>query len=212
MNDAFEKRVRPAAIAGWWVAPIILSLVVGPAHARAQPPGKLGLYVVPTPLKSYRLLAMSMDEEGYIWAGSVHKAIHRYDPKTGQVETVPLPCQATASACLCAGKKVYVLGQTYPKLIVYDRTTTKFSEIAYPSPKPDVWYGTEAIDGRHLYLFDRGSAGVVKWDTQTEKGVAIPWPYKAPLPASGHYEPADQALWCRVWDFGGGKYQPLGLA
>ena len=35
---------------------------------------------------------------------------------------------------------------------------------------------------------------------------------KGGFPASGHYEPADKALWCRAWDFAGGKYEPLGVA
>jgi hypothetical protein len=186
-------------------------LVVGLAHAGEQPYRKLDLHIVPTPIKSYRLLAMSMDDDGFIWAGAIHKVVHRYDPRTGKVENVPMPFLATASACLCTGKKVYILGQTYPKLIVYDRTTKKFSEVAYPSAKPNVWYGTEGIDGRHLYLFDRGSAGVIKWDTQTDAGKVIPWPYKAPFPSSGRFEPGDKAIWCNVWE-AGGQYRPLGIA
>jgi hypothetical protein len=75
-----------------------------------------------------------------------------------------------------------------------------------------VWYGTEAPDGRHLYLFDRGSAGVIKWDTKTGSGKAIPYPYKTPVPSGGRYEPRDKALWCHVWDFAGGQYRPVGIA
>lgn len=163
-------------------------------------------------MKSYRLLAMDRDEDGYVWAGSVHHSIHRYDPRTGEIKTVALPAKATASACICAGGKVYVLGQAHPKLIVYDRKAGTFAEKAYPSEKPDVWYGTGPVGGRHLYLFDRGGAGVIKWDTTTDAGKALRWPYKTPFPASGQYDAADDALWCRVWDFGGGKYVPLGLA
>ncbi len=175
-------------------------------------PKPIRLHVVPTPIKSYRLLAMSRDDEGFIWAGSIHQAIHRYDPRTGQVQTVQLPVKATASACICVGKKVYILGQSYPRLLIYDRTAKKFHEKNYPSAKPDVWYGTEAIGGRCIYLFDRGGAGVIKWDTRTDTGKALRYPYQTPLPSSGHYEPSDKALWCRVGDFSGGKYVPLGLA
>src|SRR5262249_17821355 len=92
------------------------------------------------------------------------------------------------------------------------RTSKKFTEVAYPSAKADVWYGTEAIDGRHLFLFDRGGAGVIKWDSQTDTGKVIPWPYKTPFPGGGRYEPRDKALWCHVWDFTGGKYKPPGIA
>ena len=124
--------------------------------------GKLNLHVVPTPIKSYRLLSMSMDDDGFIWAGAIHKVVHRYDPRTGRVDDFAMPYPATASACICVGTKVYILGQTYPKLIILDRTTKKFSEVAYPGVTPNVWYGTEAIDGRHIFLFDRGGAGVIK--------------------------------------------------
>jgi hypothetical protein len=169
------------------------------------------LHVVPTPIKSYRLLAMSMDEDGCIWAGAIHQVVHRYDPRTGKVEDVPLPFRATASACICVGKKVYILGQRYPRLIVYDRARKAFREAAYPSAGPDVWYGTEAVDGRHIFLFDRCGAGLIKWDTQVDSGKAIPWPYRAPFPSSGRYQPRDNAVWCHVWE-AGGQYRPLGIA
>jgi streptogramin lyase len=194
------------------LATLVLGMwLLGPL-AGEEPPPKLELQVVPTPVKSYRLLAMSRDSDGFLWAGSIHQAIHRYDPRTGNVETVPLPVKATASSCLCVGQKVYILGQSYSRLIVYDRSTKEFKQFEYPSQKPNVWYGTEAVDGRYLYLFDRGSAGVIKWDTQTDTGKAIAWPYKTPLPGGGHYEPGDKALWCKVWDNAGGQYVPVGLA
>jgi hypothetical protein len=87
-----------------------------------------------------------------------------------------------------------------------------FSEHGYPSERPDVWFGTQAVDGRHFYLFDRGSAGVIQWDTQSDTGTVIRWPYDAPLPSGGRIEPRDNALWCYVWDFTGGKYTPVGIA
>src|SRR5690606_42161382 len=40
----------------------------------------LELTAVPVPLNSYRLLAMTRDEDGFIWTGSIHRTIHRYDP------------------------------------------------------------------------------------------------------------------------------------
>lgn len=184
--------------------------LVCPTLRAADPVPKLTLHVVPIPVKSYRLLAMDRDADGFVWAGSIHHAIHRYDPASGEVKTVDLPAKATASACICVGEKVYVLGQSHPKLVVYDRTAGTFAEKAYPSEKPDVWYGTGPV-GRHLYLFDRAGAGVIKWDTMTDTGKAVPWPYKTPFPSSGQFE-ADGALWCRVWDVADGKYVPLGLA
>ena len=128
-------------------------LLAVPVVSPANPPRKLDLHVVPTPVKSYRLLAMDRDEDGFVWAGSIHH------PGTGEVKTVPLPAKATASACICAGGKVYVLGQSHPKLIVYDRKAGTFAEKAYPSEKPDVWYGTGPVGGRFLFLFDRGGVG-----------------------------------------------------
>ena len=184
--------------------------------ALAAPPrgrgADLALHVVPTPITSYRLLMMSRDDDGYVWAGSIHNAIHRYDPRAGRVETVSLPYKAVACACLCAGTKVYVLGQTYPRLIIYDRAAKTFAEKPYPSAKPDVWYGTELINGRSLYFFDKGSAGVIKWDTASDTGRAVPYPFKKPVPGGGHFEPRDGAIYGRSWERAGGKDVFHGLA
>jgi hypothetical protein len=177
----------------------------------AAEPERLELHVVPVPVRSYRLLTMSMDGDGFIWAGSIHRTIHRYDPRTGAVESIPLPYDAAASSCVCVGRKVYVLGQAYPRLIVYDRAAKKFTEVAYPSPNPDVWYGTEAVDGRHLFLFDRRN-GVIQWDTERDTGEILPYPYRGPVPLGGRYEPRDNAVWCQSFDLAGGQYVPLGMA
>jgi sugar lactone lactonase YvrE len=120
------------------------------------------LHIVTTTIRSYRLLMMTRDDEGYVWAGAIHRVFHRYDPRTGAVRTIRLPYDATACACLAVGDKVYILGQTYPRLIIYDRKTEKFAKAEYPSKRPDVWYGAVAPDRRHLYLFDQGSTGVIK--------------------------------------------------
>ena len=170
------------------------------------------LHTVPIPAKSPRLLGMSMDEDGFIWLGSTHRLIYRYDPRTAATAEIRLPFDSSTSQCLCAGGKVYLLGQSYPKLMIYERATGRFREAAYPSPKPDVWYGTEAIEGRYLYLFDRGAAGVIKWDTRTDTGVVIPYPYETLLPSGGRYVAADGAIWCIVWDYSRGLYEPIGIA
>ncbi len=95
--------------------------------------------------------------------------------------------------------------------MIFDRAAKKFNEAALPTAKPDVWYGTEVIDG-NLYLFDRGSAGVIRWDTATDTGKSIPYPYATPMPFGGRYVAKDGAIWCGVWDFTGGQYVPLGVA
>lgn len=167
----------------------LAALFAAPAMPAADPPSrKLDLHVVPTAVQSYRLLAMDRDKYGFIWAGSVHHAVRRYDPRMGEVKTVALPAKATASACICVGQKVYVLGQSHPKLIVYDRNAGTFTEKAYPSEKPDVWCGTAQVSGCNLYLFDRGGAGVLRWDTETDTGKALPWP-----PSVGHRPPRPPA-------------------
>jgi hypothetical protein len=193
--------------------PIFLALAllaVAPSAGAEHPP--LPLHVVTTSIKSYRLLAMSMDDDGFIWCGSIHRVVHRYDPRTGDVETIKMPYDSSASSCICVGKKVYILGQSYPKLIVYDRPAAAFSEFTYPSPKPDVWYGVGPIQGHFLYLFDRGAAGVIRWDTESDSGIVIPYPYPGALPSAGHYEAADHAIWCKLWDYSTGQYVPQGIA
>jgi hypothetical protein len=186
--------------------------MVSVATAALAPAAPVELHVVPLPVKSPRLLGMSMDNDGCIWLGSTHRVIYRYDPRTAAVEEIKLPYDSSTSQAICVRDKVYLLGQSYPRLITYDRAKKTFSEVAYPSPRPDVWYGTEVVGWRYLYLFDRGSAGVIKWDTTGDTGKVIAWPYKTPLPSDGRYVAADGAVWCSVWDFTGGQYQPVGIA
>ena len=176
----------------------ICLLVAMPSAATAGE--KLELTAVPVPVRSYRLLSMTMDDDGYIWAGSTHQVIHRYDPRTADVKNVPLPYQATAASCVCVGDKVYVLGQQYAKLIIYHRKTGKFQQVDYPSPNPNVWYATPLVDGRHLYFFDRGRVGLIKWDTLTDTGKPISYPYKPAIVGDGlyggvRYQPRDNALY-----------------
>jgi hypothetical protein len=155
---------------------------------------------------------MSMDEDGFIWFGSTHCKLYRYDPRTGSADEIQIPFDSSTSQALCVRNKVYLLGQSYPKLMIYDRAAKTFDEVAFPTAKPDVWYGTELIDGKHLYLFDRGSAGVIQWDTVTDTGKSIPYPYNTLMPLSGRYVAVDGAIWCAVWDVAGGQYIPLGIA
>lgn len=210
MNRIFTRQYRLSR-----TALVIASLLLMRTAIDCQE--RLDLHVVHLPIYSYRLLAMAMDEDGDIWFGSVHHVIHRYTPSTGEVETIPLPATTSdynfwASQCLPVGKKVYILGQAYPKLIIYDRSTKQFTEKSYPSPKPDVWYGLAHPDGRHLYFFDRGAVGLIKWDSQTDTGKTIVYPYHTPLPSFGRYEPRDKAIWCGIWDYTDGKYVPVAIA
>lgn len=182
-----------------------------------QPADRIGaallvLHTVPLPVQSPRLLGMSMDEDGFVWLGSTHRIIYRYDPRNGAVEEIRLPYDSSTSQTICVGRKVYLLGQSYPKLMIYDRAAKQFSEAALPTATPDVWYGTAAGEERHLYLFDRGTAGVIKWDVVTDTGKVIAYPYKTPMPTSGHYVASDGAVWCAIWDVAGGQYVPLGIA
>lgn len=183
---------------------LTLSLCWGRADA-------IEMHVVPVPIQSNRLLGMSSDDDGNIWCGSFLRAIHRYDPRTTQIETIPLPNSRTATACLCVGSKVYCLGQKYPKLVIYDRGNGTFREVDYPVANPEVWYGTELIDGRYLYLFERTTPAIIKWDTQTETGRAIPYPLDPPLLSGGRYVEADRALWCSVTDTQNFQYRQLGV-
>ena len=193
---------------------IALLVLTVSAFEGAKP---LKMYLVHLPVNSYRLLAMAMDEDGDIWFGSIHHVIHRYTPSTGAVETIPLPPATAdyknlwASQSLPANKKVYILSMDYPRLMIYHRETKTFTEKAYPSAKPDVWYGLSHPDGRHLYLFDRGSVGIINWDTMTETGTVIPYPYKTLMPSFGQYDPRDHAVWCGIWDYAGGQYQPIAI-
>jgi hypothetical protein len=101
----------------------IVAALMGPVlpavAANPVPP----LHVVPVPVKSYRLLAMTMDADGFIWAGSIHRVVHLYDLRTATVETIKLPYDASVRNSIRVGDTVYILGQSCNRLIIYDRKT-----------------------------------------------------------------------------------------
>ena len=207
------KKIVAAGFALLGLALLCQEMVAAAQSAQAE---RLAMHVVHLPIHSYRLLAMQMDEEGNIWFGSIHHVIHRYTPSTGAVKTIPLPGTSAhynlwASQCIPVNKKVYILGESYPKLIIYNPLTNQFTEKDYPSPKPDVWYAMAHPDHRHLYLFDRGGVGIIKWDSETDTGKTIPYPYQTPLPSFGTYRPGDQSIWCGIWDYTRGQYAPVGI-
>jgi streptogramin lyase len=199
---------------GMFRATAIVAILVSLSAGAEQRPR---MYVVHLPIHSYRLLAMSMDDNGDIWFGSIHHVVHRYNPRTGAVDTIPLPKTTDnykfwASQSLPLNNKVYFLGEAYPNLLIYDPVKKTFTEKPYPSPKPDVWYGIASPDKRHLYLFDRGGVGLIKWDTQTETGTPIPYPYQTLMPSFGAYDPRDDGIWAGIWDYTNGKYLPIAIA
>jgi hypothetical protein len=188
-----------------------------PPQSGAAPAGAsdVVLHPVPIPLSSVRLTYMSKDSSGFIWAAS-NQMLTRYDPSTGHMDAIPHPFNAVIGHSMALGGKVYMLGVGYPRLMVYDPVADAFSELPYPVANADVWYAAEEIhgriDGRHMYLFNRSSAAVIKWDTLTDTGTVIPYPYNTPSPYIGRHIPADGAIWCNVWDFSGGLYAPVGIA
>lgn len=201
------------------VAELCMSLAIA-AESFSQPKAvvpltqngsALTLFAVPLPIYSHRLLSMSMDEEGRIWSGSIHRVIHCYDPMNGRAQTIRMPFDTVAASCLCAGGKVYVLGQRYPKLISYNRTSRQFQEFAYPGKSPNVWYAAQTSDQRYLYLFDRQN-GIIKWDTEDDSCTVIAYPYKTAFPGSGRYEPSEGSIWCYVTNLTNDLYAPIGLA
>ena len=115
---------------------LLLFALQAAAAIAAAPPE---MYSVPLPVSAPRLLGMSMDDDGFVWLGSTSRAIWRYDPRTGAIEEIKLPFDSSTSQTICVGKKVYLLGQKYPKLMCYDRESRSFSELAYPTATPDVW-------------------------------------------------------------------------
>jgi hypothetical protein len=189
-----------------------------PSQGAAAPAGasNVQLFPVQIPQSGERLTYPSRDESGFIWAANT-SALTRYDPSTGQMDApIPHPFNTSIGHSVALSQKVYLLGLGYPNLIIYHRATGTFSQLPYPVANADVWYAAEEfhgqIDGRHMFMFNRSSPAVIKWDTLTDTGMVIPYPYNTPSPYIGRFIPADGAIWCNVWDFSGVLYAPLGIA
>lgn len=191
--------------------------VVEQVPSTTSPPvSGISLNPVPTSVSLSRPTYMSRDEAGFIWATSPDRVLTRFDPSLGQITAIPHPFNAVVGHSVALSQKVYMLGLGYPNLMIYHRASGTFSEVPYPVANADVWYAAEEIhgpiDGRHMYLFNRSSPAVIKWDTLTDTGTVIPYPYNSPAPYVGRYIPTDGAIWCNSWDFSGGQYRPVGIA
>jgi len=161
-----------------------------------------------------RFLAMSMDDDGYIWIGNSTKTLFRYDPRKGAIKIIPMPIsipvgQFIASALAMNGK-VYLLLEKSPVLAVYHPQSGEFTTLKLPSHKANTWYGTTAGHSPYLYLFDRDVSGLIKWDTRNDTYSIIPYPYQGPLPWAGTYVKGENALYCAIWN--GNKIVRLNLA
>ncbi|MBI83294.1 MAG: hypothetical protein CMJ81_08875 [Planctomycetaceae bacterium] len=149
-------------------------------------------------LQAYRLLDMDMDQEGQIWVGSTRGRFLRYDPQTRLHRLIQIPGGETSSCSVCVGTKVYVLGQKYPRLRVYDRVAGRWQEYAYPTRGVDFWYATPTRDRRQLVMFNYGDRAVVFWDTETDTGSAVSYSLEGPPPGFGFLAEEGRAMYSVV--------------
>src|SRR5438876_647360 len=95
--DVIVLRVRM-----YFLSVAFLAVLLLPSAIAESP---MQMHIVPIPVQSYRLLDMSMDDEGFIWVGSTSSVMLRYDPRSGKMEKLGLPFDMTVCSSLCVGKK-----------------------------------------------------------------------------------------------------------
>jgi hypothetical protein len=190
-------RILALVIVGLLASPAIM-----PGQVRLPKIYRADLHIEPSRVQ--RLLAMSMDEEGYIWLGNSTKTLFRYDPRSGAIRVIPLPPSIPVgqflASCLTRNRKVYILLEKSPVLAVYHPQTGEFTSLPLPSAQANTWYGTTAGRTPFLYLFDRDVAGLIEWDTRNDTHAVIKYPYSGPLPSAGVYVQAADALYCPIWN------------
>lgn len=130
-----------------------------------------------------RVYGMDHDEERSIWfTGSLAK-LHRYWPKAGKMETIPIPGDHGGSQCICAGGKVYVLPQLHPKITVYDVAAGRVRLLDKPFPEANIWWGHKDARGELLYLQDRSRPCLAVWDVAEDRCEVFSYPAAGTLPS-----------------------------
>ena len=124
---------------------------------------------------------MDRDDDGWIWAGTKKGQLLRYDPQARRHTLIDYSGEGAIQACLCADSKVYVLGGPYPKLRVYDRRMQQWQQHDYPVRNGNFWYRAVLNDGQTL-LLPNYAGETIFWDTTTERGETVPYPFEGPSP------------------------------
>lgn len=141
-----------------------------------------------------------LDTNGVMWFGSAEH-FFSLDTKTMKVEehsTAFLegkPCSTT----ICQNNKIYILAQKSPYIFVYDPAKKQFSKYQLPDPESNIWFGLRVPNDPRLYLYVRNRSKLLIWDSETEKGLEIPYPEKMDL-WSGFYIAGDNAIYSFTLD------------
>lgn len=185
---------------------LVLAILAWPASAigqvRLPKIYRVDLKIDPSLVQ--RFLAMSMDASGAIWFGTTTKTLFRYEPRSGRIETIAVPPTAPVgqfiASSLAMDRRIYMLLEKSPLLLVYDLASGKFSMPPLPSEKANTWYGTKVPGSTFLYLFDRDVSGLIKWDTRDDTSAVVPYPYSGPMPWAGVYVAVEKAIYCPIWN------------
>ena len=141
------------------------------------------MHPVWTDAENTRVYGMDHDDAKSIWfTGSLDK-LHRYWPKQGKMETIPIPGDHGGSQCLCAGGKVYVLPQLHPKITVYDVAAGRVRLLDKPFPEANIWWGNKDEKQGLLYLQDRSRPCLAVWEVDGDRFEVYSYPEAGALPS-----------------------------
>ena len=144
--------------------------------------------------KTKRPYAPDIDGDGLLWYGRDSLFCSNLETNTTEkIDTTYLEGNPLSSV-FCYGNKIYIAAQKSPFIYVYYKDTKDFKRFSLPEPESNIWYGVKVDNGQKLYLYARNLGKLIVWDTEIDKGIAIPFPDNIDL-WSGFYVEQDQAIY-----------------
>ena len=89
-------------------------------------------------------------------------------------------------------------------LPIGDKKTRRVQFAPLPAPAPGkplyIYKGRVPREGPYLYLFPKDPPGVIRWDTRSDRGELVRFPYGDHGPWGGTLSQDGKTLWCPLWD------------
>ncbi len=163
------------------------------------------MYPVWADAENRRLFGMDNDEEGALWFSSGIPKLHRYQPRTGEIDTIPLPEGHGGSECVCVGGKVYLLPQANPRITIYQVAEDRVVQVDKPFLEANIWNGRKDLERGLIYMSERSRPCLVVWDVEDDRGDLFPYPEAGSLPSIRETGWPDRLA---VFDVPGDPYLP----
>jgi hypothetical protein len=89
-------------------------------------------------------------------------------------------------------------------LPIYHIETRRLAFAPLPVPPAQasmsIWLGLAPSTGPYVYLFPEKPPAIIRWDTRSDTGTLIAYPFPGPEPAFGMLSADETTAWCPIWN------------